>query len=131
MLEAATIRRKLAALSSLSCYLCENNAVAQNPTHGVKRPAVECHEAKTPALSDAQARALLDAPSLGTLKGQRDRAILSILLFLGLRREEVMLLFAMGIQATVNQKHLMRLDPPLFGSVSSNQMKPYRSHLQT
>lgn len=88
-LGAATIRRKLAALSSLFDYLCENNAVSQNPTNGVKRPAVDCSEGKTPALSDAQARQLLEAPSLYTLKGQRDRAILSILLFHGLRRDEV------------------------------------------
>ena len=46
-------------------------------------------EGKTPALGDAQARALLDAPPADTLKGKRDRAILSVLLFHGLRREEL------------------------------------------
>jgi integrase/recombinase XerD len=38
-LSAATIRRKLSALSSLFDYLCERNAVVGNPVDGVKRPA--------------------------------------------------------------------------------------------
>ena len=33
-----TIRRKLAALSSLYAYLCERHAVLHNPVVGVKRP---------------------------------------------------------------------------------------------
>jgi site-specific recombinase XerD len=51
-----TLRRKLAALSSLFEYLCEQNAVATNPVDGVKRPKVENCEVKTPALEDMQAR---------------------------------------------------------------------------
>src|SRR5919109_2204521 len=88
-LSGATIRRKLAALSSLFEYLCEKNAVTHNPVKGVKRPKVESYEGKTPALGDHQARALLNAPDTETLKGKRDRAILSTLLFHGLRREEL------------------------------------------
>jgi integrase/recombinase XerD len=89
MLAGSTIRRKLAALASLYEYLCNANAVPHNPVKGVRRPKVESQEGKTPALSDAQARALLDAPPIDTLKGLRDRAILSVLLFHGLRREEL------------------------------------------
>ena len=88
-LAGATIRRKLAALASLYDYLCEANAVTHNPVRGVKRPAVDTLEGKTPALGDAQARALLNAPPSSTLKGQRDRAILAVLLFHALRREEL------------------------------------------
>jgi integrase/recombinase XerD len=88
-LAGATIRRKLAALASLYEYLCNSNAVTHNPVKGVKRPSVESYEGKTPALGDAQARALLDAPPADTLKGKRDRAILSVLLYHGLRREEL------------------------------------------
>ena len=88
-LAGATIRRKLAALASLYDYLCECNAVIHNPVRGVKRPKVETGEGKTPALGDAQARALLSAPPLETLKGKRDQAILSVLLYHGLRREEL------------------------------------------
>jgi len=48
---------------------------------GVKRPPAESYEGKTPALGDHQARALLDAPHSLSLKGKRDRAILSELLY--------------------------------------------------
>ena len=88
-LAGSTIRRKLAALSSLYDYLCDANAVTHNPVRGVKRPKVESYEGKTPALADAQARQLLDAPPADTLKGKRDRAILSVLLYHALRREEL------------------------------------------
>lgn len=88
-LAGSTIRRKLAALASLFDYLCESNAVTHNPVRGVKRPQVESYEGKTPALGDAQARALLDAPPANTLKGKRDRAILALLLYHALRREEL------------------------------------------
>lgn len=53
---------------------------------GVKRPPVESWPGKTSALGDAQARALLEAPKAETLKGKRDRAILSALLYHGIRR---------------------------------------------
>jgi site-specific recombinase XerD len=69
--------------------LCNQNAVTHNPVKGVKRPRVESQTGKTPALSNTQARQLLDAPAADTLKGKRDRAILSILLYHGLRREEL------------------------------------------
>ncbi|MDV7214216.1 site-specific integrase, partial [Azotobacter beijerinckii] len=49
-LSAATLRRKLAALTSLFDHLLECNAVAGgNPVHGVKRPKLETNEGKTPA----------------------------------------------------------------------------------
>ena len=88
-LAPATVRRKLSALADLFNYLCEQNAVAHNPVKGVKRPAEGANEGKTPALSDAQAKRLLDAPDANTLKGKRDRAILAVLLYHALRRAEL------------------------------------------
>lgn len=88
-LSPSTIRRKLSALSSLFDSLCEANAVTHNPVSGVTRPNEGANEGHTPALSDAQARALLEAPPEGTLKGKRDRAILATLLYHGVRREEL------------------------------------------
>src|SRR6202034_2820529 len=67
-LAPATVRRKLSALSDLYDYLCEKNAVTDNPVHGVERPKEGANQGKTPALSDAQASALLDAPASDTLK---------------------------------------------------------------
>ena len=88
-LSSMTIRHRLSALSSLFEYLCENNAVTHNPVKGVKRPAVQGYEGKTPALGDDQARKLLDAPDNVSVKGKRDRAILATLLYHALRREEL------------------------------------------
>ncbi|MBX7210387.1 MAG: tyrosine-type recombinase/integrase [Verrucomicrobiaceae bacterium] len=88
-LEAATVRRKLSAVASLFDYLCECNAVPFNPADGVKRPNQGANEGKSPALGDAEAKALLETPPSDTLKGMRDRAILSVLLFHGLRRAEL------------------------------------------
>lgn len=105
-LSGATIRRKLAALSSLFDYLCERNAVLLNPVAGVKRPRGNGNEGKTPALGDHQARALLDAPDPGTLKGKRDRAMLAVLLYHGLRREELCLLKVRDIHNRRGVPHL-------------------------
>ncbi len=105
-LSGATIRRKLAALSSLFDYLCERNAVLLNPVAGVKRPRGNGNEGKTPALGDYQARALLDAPDPDTLKGERDRAMLAVLLYHGLRREELCLLKVRDIHDRRGVPHL-------------------------
>ena len=88
-LGGATLRHRLAALSSLFEYLCERNAVSHNPVKGVKRPKVESGEGKTPALGDHQARDLVTAPGEESIKEKRDRAILSTLLYHALRREEL------------------------------------------
>lgn len=105
-LSGATIRRKLAALSSLFDYLCESNAVAGNPVEGVKRPRMEGSEGRTPAIGDHQARALLNVADASTLRGQRDRAILATLLYHGLRRAELCALRVADIQERRGVKHL-------------------------
>lgn len=91
-LAPATIRRKLSALSSLMSYLCDSNAISFNPVGGVSRPKEGSNEGKTPAIADSQAKKLLEAPDCATLKGLRDRAILSVLLFHALRVGELVAL---------------------------------------
>jgi integrase/recombinase XerD len=105
-LAGSTLRRKLAALSSLFEYLCEQNAVTTNPVDGVKRPKVESCEGKTPALGDAQARALLKLPAGEELQQLRDRALLSVLFQHGLRREEVCSLTVSSIHQRRGVPHL-------------------------
>jgi Phage integrase, N-terminal SAM-like domain/Phage integrase family len=85
----ASIRQGLSALAALFEYLYDRNAVAHNPVKGVARPKSESGEGKTPALGDHQARKLLDAPTDDSIRGSRDRAILSTLLFHALRRDEL------------------------------------------
>src|SRR5258705_4786577 len=78
-LEGPTRRNRLAALSSLFEYLCEKNAVSQNPVKGVKRPKAQSGEGTTPTIGDHQARQLLAAPTKET----------STLLYHAPRREEL------------------------------------------
>ena len=73
--------------------------MSHNPVRGVKRPKAEGNEGKTPALGDGQARALLEAPPAGTLKGKRDRAILATFLHHGLRCEELCALRVRDLQS--------------------------------
>lgn len=105
-LAGATIRRKLAALSSLFEALCEANAVQGNPVDGVKRPKVASQEGSTPAIGDHQARALLAAPDGSTLMGLRDRALLATLLYHGLRRAELCALHLVDLQERRGVRHL-------------------------
>ena len=105
-LSPATIRRKLSALSDLFDSLCEANAITHNPVKGVDRPTDGANEGKTPAISDDQARALLAAPEGDSLKAKRDRAILSVLLFHGLRRAELCSLRVQDVEPRRGIVHL-------------------------
>ena len=85
----STIRRRLAALSSLFKHLVRHDHVDKNPVSEVERPAINREEGSTLAFSKADARRLLDNPAEATLEGLRDRAILAVGLQVGLRRAEI------------------------------------------
>lgn len=104
-LSAATIRRKLSALSALFDHLCNVNSIRYNPCSGVKRPTEGSNEGKTPALSNEQAKRMLTAPPEDTVKGIRDRAILALLLYHGLRREELCALKVRDIEMRQGVPH--------------------------
>jgi integrase/recombinase XerD len=92
MEEAApsTVRRRLAALSSLFKHLKRHHHVENNPVAAVERPAINRREGSTLAfLSKAAAAKLLNTPAEDTTEGLRDRAILSVGLQVGLRRAEI------------------------------------------
>ena len=105
-LSGSTLRRKLAALSSLYEYLCERNTVATNPVDGVKRPKVESFERQTRALGDVQTRQILKMPYGERLQKIRDRALLSVLFQHGLRRAEVCSLTVSSIHQRRGVPHL-------------------------
>ena len=84
-----TVGRKLSALSSLFEDLVARGAAPRNPVEGVERPGENEDTNAPPVLTQAQARKLLGAPAGNTLKGRRDRAILAVLLYQGLTREEL------------------------------------------
>jgi site-specific recombinase XerD len=86
---ASTIRRRLAALSSLYKHLVRHDHAGRNPVGEVERPTINRDEGSTLAFSKAQARKMLDGPSEDTVAGLRDRAILSVGLQVGLRRAQI------------------------------------------
>src|ERR1017187_2092740 len=85
----STIRRRLAALSSLFKHLVRHDHAEKNPVGEVERPAINREEGTTLAFSKLQARKLLDTPADDTIEGLRARAILSVGLQVGLRRAEI------------------------------------------
>jgi site-specific recombinase XerD len=87
--QSSTVRRRLAALSSLFAHLVKFGIVEMNPVREVERPAVNRREGTTLAFSQKQARSILDAPSPTSLLGIRDRAILAVGLQVGFRRAEI------------------------------------------
>jgi integrase/recombinase XerD len=87
--EPSTIRRRLAALSSLFKHLVRHGHAEKNPVAEVERPAINRREGSTLAFSKADAAKLLITPAEDTIEGLRDRAILSVGLQVGLRRAEI------------------------------------------
>jgi len=71
----STIRRRLAALSSLFKHLVRHGEAARNPVGEIVRPAINRDEGTTLAFAKAQARKTLDAPAEDTVAGLRDRAL--------------------------------------------------------
>jgi integrase/recombinase XerD len=96
----ATIRRRLAALSSLFQHLVKFRLRHTNPVREIERPAINRWEGMTPAFTPQHARALLDAPALTTVKGLRDRAILSVGLQVDLRRSAIVRLKVRDLHTT-------------------------------
>lgn len=85
----STVRRRLAALSSLFKHLVRYGYAEKNPVSEVVRPAINREQGTTLAFSKTDARKLLDLPDEETLEGLRDRAILAVGLQVGLRRAEI------------------------------------------
>jgi site-specific recombinase XerD len=71
---SSTIRRRLAALSSLFRHLIDYGGAARNAAREVARSAINRQEGATLAFSKGQARKLLDLPAEDTIAGLRDRA---------------------------------------------------------
>jgi integrase/recombinase XerD len=95
--EPSTIRRRLAALSSLFKHLKSHHHVENNPVADVERPAINWREGSTLAFAKVDAAKLLNTPAEDTIEGLRDRAILSVGLQVGLRRAEIAALSVDGM----------------------------------
>lgn len=101
-----TIRRRLSSLSSLFAHLVEYRVADLNPVRDIKRPRVNRQQGVTLAFSAKEARLILDAPDENTLKGIRDRAILSVGLQAGPRRSEIASLLVKDFHTNAGFKSL-------------------------
>src|SRR5258706_3926219 len=83
-----SIARKLAAIRQALDYAVARGVLLHNPAKVLKGYVVPTTSPRV-MLSKPQVRALLAAPDTDTLLGLRDRAMLAVLCYLGLRRFEL------------------------------------------
>lgn len=108
-LAPATVARRISAVRAAFRFLVATGRLSQNPADPVEAPRVDAHRASAPWLERAEARRLLNAPDPSTRRGLRDRAILALLLGLGLRRGELAALRCGDIQATPGGGYTLRV----------------------
>jgi integrase/recombinase XerD len=84
----ATINRKLAVVKSFLNWLRLNRVIAENPGQLVKG-FPQSQESALNGLSDEEVRKMLDQPDRNTKSGALHLGILSVLLYLGLRKGEL------------------------------------------
>ena len=76
-----SVKQHLAAIRMLFDWLVIGGIVATNPAHAVRGPTHVVKRGKTPVLTPAEARVLLDSIDVSTVVGLRDRALLSVMVF--------------------------------------------------
>ena len=76
-----TVKQHLAAIRRLGDFLVVERILDQNPAAAVRGPKHVVTKGATPVLSADEMRQLLDAIPTGSLVGERDRALLSVMVF--------------------------------------------------
>jgi site-specific recombinase XerC len=71
----------LAAISMLLDWLTSGGILPFNPAASVRGPKYSVKRGKTPVLTAAEARTLLDSIDTGTLIGLRDRALIAVMVY--------------------------------------------------
>ena len=79
--EKPTVKQHLAAVRMLFDWLVVGQIVAINPAHAVRGPKHVVKRGKTPVLTPADARKLLDAIDVSTVVGLRDRALIGLMVY--------------------------------------------------
>lgn len=97
---ASSINQRLTAIRKLATELADNGVIDHSTAQAVSRVEGVRKEGKRLGnwLTKEQAQKLLQLPNVETIKGLRDRAILTVLLGCGLRREECATLIVAHIQ---------------------------------
>jgi len=80
-LSAPTVKLHLAALRMLCDYLVTGQVLPFNPAASVRGPKHVVKKGKTPVLTSAEARQLLDSIDCTTIIGLRDRALIGVLVY--------------------------------------------------
>jgi site-specific recombinase XerD len=79
--EPQTVKQHLAAIRMLFDWFVIRQVVPANPTAPVKGPRYSVRVGKTPVLSAAEARQLLDSIETDTAIGRRDRALIALMIY--------------------------------------------------
>jgi site-specific recombinase XerD len=79
--EKPTVKQHLAAIRMCFDYLVTKGDLATNPAHAVRGPKHSVKRGKTPVLSSATARDLLEGFDTSTVVGLRDRAIIAVMTY--------------------------------------------------
>ena len=78
---APTVKQHLAAIRMLFDWLVTGQVVPINPAWSVRGPRYVVKKGKTPVLTAAEARQLLDSIDTSTLIGLRDRALIGLMCY--------------------------------------------------
>lgn len=76
-----TVKQHLAAIKSLYDYLVTGGVLTVNPAASVKGPRVSYTKGKTPVLSVADTRQLLDSIDTRKIAGHRDKALIGVMVY--------------------------------------------------
>jgi integrase len=90
-MEKSTINRKLAVIKSFMNWLKVNRIISDNPASLVKGYP-QNQESSLKGLSDEEVRKILDKPNQNSRSGTLHAAVLTCLLYLGLRKGELLAL---------------------------------------
>ena len=107
-LSAPSVKQHLAALHMLFDWLVVGQVLPFNPASSVKGPKHVVKTGKTPVLSAAETRALLDGIDISTLAGLRDRALLGVLIY-SFARVSAAISLRVGDYYTQGQRTFFRL----------------------
>lgn len=76
-----TVKQHLAAIRKLFDWLVIGQVISANPAASVRSPSYSVKRGKTPVLTAAQARALIDSIDTGSITGLRDRALIGVMVY--------------------------------------------------
>lgn len=76
-----TVKQRLAALRGLFDWLARHGVIETNPAAPVRGPAYTTKRGKTPILTAAEAKRLIESIEMDSLVGLRDRALIAVMVY--------------------------------------------------